>query len=209
MSLTDQAYDLIKRKIITTAYAPGASLNEQQICEDINIGRSPVHHAVHRLARDGFFEIVPRKRVIVKPVSLDEAAQLIEVRLINEPYAAELAAVRAMRSDIDFATKILEESARQIETSMDIETLMELDRKFHNWITSVAQNKILGDIIIQIHDRSARFWFLSLSDKAHASAVYEEHMEILQAIASKDPVRAANSIRAHIESFRNAILRVK
>lgn len=208
MSLVDQAYQIIKKRVITTTYAPGQSLNEQQICDEIKIGRTPVHHAVHRLARDGFLEIIPRKSVMVRPVSLDEAAQIIEVRLINEPYASELAARLARRVDIDEAKRLLDEAEVHIAGPRNIEALMEIDRRFHNWITRVGQNAVLGDILMQIHDRSARFWFLSLSDGDHAARVQAEHMEILEAIASKDEARAAQVTRSHVESFRDTILKV-
>lgn len=208
LSLVDQAYLLIKKRIITTTYAPGQSLNEQQICDEIGIGRTPVHHAVHRLARDGFLQVIPRKSVIVRPVSLDEAAHLIEVRLITEPYAAQLAARMVRRSDVEAAKRLLDEAEAQIRRPGSTEALMEIDGRFHHWITGVGQNPVLGDILMRVHDRSARFWFLSLSDVSHAERVQAEHMAILAAIASKDEARAAQATRAHIESFRNTILKV-
>lgn len=208
MSLVEQAYQIIKKRIITTSYAPAQILNEQQISEEIGIGRTPVHQAVHRLARDGFLQINPRKGVLVRPVSLDEAAQIIEVRLINEPRAAELAARMALRADIEEAKHLLDEALIHISGPRNIEALMEIDRRFHNWITRVGQNTVLADILMQIHDRSARFWFLSLSESIHAERVQAEHLEILEAIASKDEARAAHAMRSHVESFRDTILKV-
>lgn len=208
LSLADEAYLLVKNKIITTAYAPGQTLNEQQICEDIGLGRTPVHQALHRLAQDGLLEIIPRKSIVVQPISLDEAAQIIEIRLINEPYASALAARFAKRADIDEAKRLLDASAEELQKPPSIETLMQIDRQFHDWITRTGQNRILGDILRQIHDRSARFWFLSLSKDNHPAEVHQEHMEILEAIASKDSERAASVTRAHVESFRDIILKL-
>lgn len=208
LSLVEQAYQIIKKRIITTNYAPAQILNEQQICEEIGIGRTPVHQAVHRLARDGFLQVNPRKGILVRPVSLDEAAQIIEVRLINEPWAAELAARLALRADVERAKQILDEAEAHISGSPNIEALMEIDRRFHHWLTHVGQNQVLADILMQVHDRSARFWFLSLSERDHAQRVQTEHLEILDAIASKDEARAAQAVRSHVESFRDTILKV-
>src|SRR5262245_52437242 len=45
-SLTDNAYDAIKHQIMTLGFRPGEYLNEARISKLLNIGRTPVHHAV-------------------------------------------------------------------------------------------------------------------------------------------------------------------
>ena len=49
---------------------------------------------------EGMVDVIPRKGVIVRPVSLNEVLQIIETRLINEGYCSRLAAERANNSDI-------------------------------------------------------------------------------------------------------------
>ena len=49
---------------------------------------------------EGMVEVIPRKGVIVKPVSLNEVLQIIEIRLINEGYCSRLAAEQANNTDI-------------------------------------------------------------------------------------------------------------
>ena len=83
-SLRDAAYDAIKHRIITCAFRPGEYINELQLSSILKIGRTPVHQALDRLMIEGMVEVIPRKGVIVKPVSLNEVLQIIEVRLINE-----------------------------------------------------------------------------------------------------------------------------
>ena len=85
---------------------------------------------------------------------------------------------------------------------------MRLDQAFHSWIAKMSGNPILAELLSNLQDRAARFWFLSLSEGHHPQQVQREHLDLLQAIASKDETQAANMARAHIESFRNTILRV-
>jgi DNA-binding GntR family transcriptional regulator len=208
VSLVEKAYAGIKHNIVTTAYAPGAYLNEVQISEEMGIGRTPVHHALHRLAQESLVEIVPRKGVIVRPISLDEIAHIIEVRLVNEPHCAAQAASRVTQSTLEESKACLAQAAAELEGDGDVEKLMALDCQFHNWISRAAGNFVMEGILSQLQDRSARFWFLSLSDADHSHRVQEQHTEILQAIAARDPKAAADAARRHIESFRNTILRV-
>lgn len=216
LSQTDQrpvplgvrAYEKIKHRIFTVAYAPGAYLNEVSISQELEIGRTPVHHALHRLAKEGLVDVIPRKGVIVRPVSLDEVAQIIEVRLVNETHCAALAARRVTRADLETPKAILAEAQKQIDADHGVEELMRLDQQFHSWIAKISGNPVLADILGNLQDRAARFWFLSLSEGHHSQQVQREHLDLLQAIASKDETAAANMARAHIELFRNTILRI-
>jgi DNA-binding GntR family transcriptional regulator len=206
--LATRAYEAIKNRIITVKYTPGEYLNETLISETLKIGRTPVHQAIHRLAQEGLVDVIPRKGVIVRPVSLDEIAQIIDVRLINEPFCAAQAARRASRADLEIPKAILDAAQRELDEGNGVEELMRLDRRFHTWIAQTSGNSLLAEILMQLHDRSARLWFLSLSEGEHPHRVHAEHTEILRAIGMRDEALAANKARLHIESFRNTILRV-
>ena len=73
----------------------------------LKIGRTPVHQALDRLMIEGMVEVIPRKGVIVKPVSLNEVLQIIEVRLINETFGSRLAAEHADDSDLAELAEVL------------------------------------------------------------------------------------------------------
>jgi DNA-binding GntR family transcriptional regulator len=208
VSLVDRAYEEIKHRISTIAYPPGAYLNETSVSHDLQIGRTPVHQALQLLSKEGLVDVIPRKGVFVRPVSLDEISQIIEVRLVTEPFCAGLAAQRVSRTDLEEPKAILSLAQQVIDEDESVEELMRLDRRFHSWITRVAGNVILAEILGQLQDRSARFWFLSLSKGRHRIDVQTEHMEMLQAITTKDAARAAEKARHHIESFRDTMLRV-
>src|SRR5690606_1220281 len=83
-SLLEKAYNEIKHRIITCRYRPGQVLSEAAIAAELKIGRTPIHHAIHRLMMDDLVSILPRKGVMVRPVSMDEAMEIISVRLVTE-----------------------------------------------------------------------------------------------------------------------------
>jgi DNA-binding GntR family transcriptional regulator len=202
LSLRRQAYEAIKRRIITLAYRPGAYLNEAQICEDLQIGRTPVHMAIERLMLEDLVQVIPRKGVIVKPLSLDEMQAITEARRINEPPVAALAATRASDEEL----KRLRQLVRQAKGTSPhkIEQLMELDREIHSVIAMAARNHVLMQILGNLHDRSLRQWFLSLSDPERQRDVLEEHDAVVRALEARDPVAAETSMRAHIDSLASA-----
>jgi GntR family transcriptional regulator, rspAB operon transcriptional repressor len=204
-SLRDAAYEAIKHRIITCAFKPGEYLNEAYVSAALGIGRTPVHQAIDRLMLDGLVEVIPRKGVIVKPVSLDEIMQIIEIRLLNESYCVRLAADRAGPDEIAHLSDVLAR-ARQWTEARDTEHLMLLDREFHSALARASQNAVLRDTLLKLHDRSLRFWFISLNRPGQHDSVHKQHEAILAAIKDRDPGGAQEAMRAHIEAFRHNLL---
>jgi DNA-binding GntR family transcriptional regulator len=206
LSIAQQAYEAIKLRIISLEYRPGACLAESRIAEDLGLGRMPVHEAITRLALEDMLEVLPRKGVIVPPISLDEALANIEARLINEPAITRLAVERATADEVDHITAMLHDVPAMIGRR-DIKGLMVLDRQFHASIARCARNPFFEWILRRLHERSLRFWFVSLSDPKHMAQVHDEHLAIVDACRSRDGAAAERAVRAHLESFRDTIKR--
>jgi DNA-binding GntR family transcriptional regulator len=200
-SLREAAYEAIKHRIITCAFRPGEYINELRLSASLKIGRTPVHQALDRLMMEGMVEVIPRKGVIVKPVSLNEVLQIIEVRLINEPYGARLAAEHADDTDLAELAEILKRTEHWASLR-NIENMMLLDREFHLLIARAAKNSVLGELLRSLHERSLRFWFISLNAPTQYQSVHREHYAILSAIHQRDADKAETAMRGHIESFR-------
>jgi DNA-binding GntR family transcriptional regulator len=204
--LREAACEEIKRRIIRLDYRPGTYVNAAQVSADLGIGVTPVNQALNRLMHEGMVEIIPRKGAIVRPVSLDEILQIIDVRLVNEAYCARLAAERASEAEIDAVEAVLDR-AEKLVGPRDIEGLMLLDREFHLRLGRAARNPVLAELLLGLHERSLRFWFISLSDEEHPAAVQQEHRAIAAALRARDPDAIEAAVRSHIESFRTTISR--
>jgi DNA-binding GntR family transcriptional regulator len=203
-SLRDKAYEAIKHRIITCAFKPGEYINELQLSSILKIGRTPVHQALDRLMIEGLVQVIPRKGVIVKPVSLNEVLQIIEVRLINEPYGARLAAEHARDSDLSAMSEVLLQ-AKHWAALRNVELMMLLDREFHLLIAQSAKNDVLMELLRSLQERSLRFWFISLNAPKQYERVQDEHSTILAAIRKHNADHAEAAMRDHIESFRASV----
>jgi GntR family transcriptional regulator, rspAB operon transcriptional repressor len=202
--LRDVAYKAIKHRIITCVFRPGDYLNEAYISTVLRLGRTPVHQAIDRLVLDGLVEVIPRKGVIVRPVSFDEVMQIVDTRLHIEPWGVRLAAERAVEKDIVAMEDILVRSEHATAVR-DIEQMMLLDREFHVTLARATRNDVLAEILRKLHERSLRFWFISLVDAGHHGEVQVEHQAVVQAIRDRNLEAAEGAMRNHIESFRRSI----
>jgi DNA-binding GntR family transcriptional regulator len=203
-SLKDQAYEAIKHRIITCAFKPGQELSENAVAVLLKIGRTPVHQAFDRLGVEGLVDVQPRKGVVVRPINLDEVIEIIEVRLLNETFAVRLAAERASSAEIMAIRDVL---ARAKGAAGKVETMMLLDREFHRLIARAAHNTVLADVLLKLHERSLRLWFISLAAPHHQGSVNDQHHKIFQAISHRDAEAAEKAMRIHIDSFRRNVLR--
>lgn len=207
-SLQQQTYEVIKWRIITLAFRPGEYLSESAISLQLGLSKTPVRQALNRLMHEGMVQIIPRKGVIVNPISLEEVHELTQVRALNEGLCAALAATHATAEDIAAMGSILERSGPLIE-QRDREQLMILDHNFHQAMARAARNRVLADLLMGLHDRALRFWFIALGEQEQLYRIQHEHKAVFEAIAAHDSEAAAEAIRAHVESFHRAIVAVE
>ena len=203
-SLAEIAYETLKFRIITLVYEPGSYLNEAMLSDDLEIGRTPVHHAVRRLTHDGLLELIPRKGLIVKAISLQEVGEIIDLRLVNETFCAGQACEKITARGTVELQNILAE-ADQYAKKGDIQAQMMIDRQFHDKIAQISGNQVLAEILRNLHERSMRIWVVSLANKAHADRVRDEHSKILDAMKSGNRSSAEDAMRAHILSFKENV----
>ena len=205
-SLADRAYKEIKFRIITCRYRPGDVLSEAEIADSLKIGRTPVHEAVQRLVMDGLLNVLPRKGIMVRPITIDEAIEIVDVRLVTECFCARLAAERADQADLEQLDEILKSSER-VMARRDVEQLMLLDRDFHDTLARAAGNAVLADVLRNLHEHSLRFWFISLRDPEHQKKILAQHRAIVDALKSRNVEAADAAMREHILAFQRNVTR--
>ena len=208
-SLTEQAYEAIKEKIITLYFLPGQYLNEQAICELLQLGRTPVHQALQRLQVEGLVDIVPRKGVIIQPDSIGRILEILDARLVVETEIARKAAEMAEAGDIEALQAILDRHAAGDHGGGAIDAFVECDRAFHVRISEASRNQVLGDFARVLHERSTRSWYLHLWQTLDTVASDRQHRSILAAIRARDGEAAARAMREHLASLRERVAQLQ
>lgn len=206
LSQNEQAYALLKDALTTLAYKPGDYLNTANLMDELALGRTPINHALHRLSTEGLVQIIPRKGIMVSPLSIDDALELIDVRMANESLCARLAAAKITEAELHQ----LKSLAREFDEAVNrrnMAQVMNSDRLFHEQIALAARNQILTEILKVLHARSQRFWAISLSTEGHLKEVQAEHQSIIEALAKADPDAATAAVEAHVLSFKRSLLR--
>jgi DNA-binding GntR family transcriptional regulator len=208
-SLTEQAYEAIKEKVITLYFLPGQYLNEGAICELLNLGRTPVHQALQRLQQEGLIDVVPRKGVIIQPDSISQIIEFLDARLTVETEIARQAALHATAQDVLDLQAILDSPSDAQNGGGEISAFVERDHAFHAKISETSRSRVLGDFAKSLHERCTRSWYLHLWQTLDTSASDRQHRDILKAIKNRNGEGAAKAMRDHLTNLRERVVKVQ
>lgn len=202
----ERAYLLIRDQIITLKLAPGSVIEEARLREELGLGRTPIREALQRLAHENLVTFVPHRGTFVCDINLTDLHRLTEVRIELESYAARLAAERATAADRALMEALMGELTAIDEG--DVRNLMRLDQRIHRQVYSATRNTFLQAMLEESFNLSLRIWFLGLDRGIRIKEAVEEHRQLLEAIVSRDPDRAASVMRRHVTGFEQAIRKV-
>lgn len=201
MRLSEKAYHQIKERIITLELAPSSLIDEQTLMNELNLGRTPIREAIQRLDSEGLVNVVPRRGTFVADVSITDLQKIFELRIFIEGLGARLAAQRITRRQI----ARMERTLQNLREQEDAESLMEVDRQFHELLYQATDNEFLVDVLSRFYDLSLRLWYLVLERLGDVQDSVEQHREIIEALKSRDADRAEALIQQHIREFQREI----
>ena len=87
VSLSEQAYQIIKEAIITNSIKAGEILTEEQLASQLNISRTPIRTALKQLVLEHLAEVNENKNVVVSNITEDDVKNVCAVRKALEPLA--------------------------------------------------------------------------------------------------------------------------
>jgi len=195
-------YEALKRKIISNSLKPGEPLNEGILSKEMKISKTPVREALQRLERDGFVENVPGRGCFVSRISFQDVKELFETREILECGVIKRAVLRGDPEKIEGVRKkfeSLENNGEKNPTSQ-----FKAGDRIHAYLFESFGNNRLNEIYRRLleHVERMRIYFFTQAHEKRSERSYKEHLEILDALASRDPERAEEAMRIHL---RNSI----
>ena len=201
-SLEEKVYLLLEEAIITGEYKRGDALTEMSLCKRLEVSRTPVRSALHRLSEEGLIEVTPNRGAVVVGVSDDDLVDTYKIRKRLEGLACAMAAERMTDED----KKRLEETVELSEFYLrknDTDKLRELDTDFHIIIYKASGNRMLCKILSELHRNIRSYRKLSLTVPGRLERSVEEHRLILNAIKASDAKMADELSSRHIENAMN------
>ncbi|MFV0277785.1 MAG: FadR/GntR family transcriptional regulator [Parahaliea sp.] len=201
--------DILGSRIVSGSYEEGDTLPiEQTLADSLDVGRNALREAVKVLSGKGLLVTAQRSGTKVRPrdewnmldpdvlrwhadpesASEQFMLELIELRYLIEPKAAELAAERASKENISAILRAYEQMASYRQ---DQQERLEADIAFHSAILKASHNSMISHFkhaistYLKAHVNLGR-----MASEAADAAELEQHRKIAWAIATGKPQEA-------------------
>lgn len=194
--LRDQVRDVLRARIFDGDYPPGTRLIERDLADEFRVSRLPVREALRMLRQEGLLSDRSRG-MAVSSLNADEVADLFDVREALEVLACQLAAERGEPKDMDYLHELVAR-AREALSRGSILEVQAAGSQFHDSITAMARNEFLRTALEPLQGRM--HWLLRHA--RNLPELIDEHEQLADAIASRDPQRAAARSSEHVRKYR-------
>lgn len=204
MAADVRVYEDLKAAILRGAYSPRQRLVEAELCEDFEASRFAVRAALQALEADGLVERQRNRGARIREISLEEAVEITEVRMVVEGLVARRAAERVTQAQAG-ALEATGSAMRSAVASGDVAAYGDLNVRLHAEIRSIASHDKANAIIARLHGQTIRHQFAMARLPGRSSVSVVQHESIIRAIVARDPDQAEAAMRAHIASVIEAL----
>lgn len=200
-SLKEQVYEYLREQMRAGAILPGSVIDMEETSSKLGVSKTPLRDALLQLEMEGFVAILPRRKVVVKVLTIHDIRNYYEILGALESIALLTALDRMMESDVQYMAKMNEEMKAAIEAD-NFDLYYEKNLNFHNVFLSLSDNESLKKVVNTLKKRLYDFPRQKGFVKEWEKASIEEHAELVRLIKEKRWQEAVNFIRDVHWSFK-------
>jgi DNA-binding GntR family transcriptional regulator len=203
--LHEEAVARVRTMLLEGEIPPGARIPERELCEKLEISRTPLREALKVLAAEGLVQLLPNRGSRAAKFTDKDMRDLFEVCQGLEALAGELACERI--SDAEIAA-IADSHAAMVEhyRNRDLIQYYRCNRAIHEAIIAAAGNPALSGLYESVTARIRRARYVTPMTPPRWALAVQEHEAILNALRRRDGVALAHILRTHLRHKRNEVL---
>lgn len=199
----DRIAETVRDMIVAGELNPGDRIVESRLARQIGVGQPTVREALVQLEHQGLVSRIANQGCVVTRLTRHEIGQMLRVRAELESLAVELAVECAAEAEVRklFDLTVLMQTAADVR---DVQGFFALDVQFHETLWRLSGNSLLPRLLAQSLMPLLAFLFIrnlrnhqQLDMRSSAAA----HVEIVEAILSRDKVRARQVAREKFQMF--------
>jgi DNA-binding GntR family transcriptional regulator len=189
--------DTLRMAIYNGELMPGQRLIEADLASRYDASRGAVREALALLSHEGLVVRERNRGARVRPVSLDEAIEITEVRAVLEGLcAARAAAVITARERREL--KALSSPMTEAVRKNDIIAYNRLSHQVHVRVREIASQATVSTLLDRLRYQSVRFQFHVALLPGRLAQDLREHITIIEAVCSRDSEAAERAMRGHL-----------
>jgi DNA-binding GntR family transcriptional regulator len=195
-------YDHLREHIVRGRMAPGARVVEQEVAEQMGVGRTPVREALQLLVQEGWLVASEggRRQLTVAPLRPDDVAELFGIvaeleasalRGLDRLTDAERAELAAAAGE---ANRAFGETVRRVP--VDLDGAFATHQAFHTALTAPLAGPRLSWLLDMVRPQVERYeWYYGALLQDNLEVPTAEHDAVVRAIEAGDAEGAAQAVR--------------
>jgi DNA-binding GntR family transcriptional regulator len=191
--------DRIREAILGGEFVPNQRLVEADLSEQFAASRAAVRTALFELAHEGLVERMQNRGARVRAVSLAEAIEICEVRMVLEGLCAAKAAERLTEAEGEELGGI-GAAMRAAVSAGDVLGYSRLNERLHRRVREISAQRTAGTVLERLRAQSVRHQFRLAMQPGRPTESLPEHLAIIDAIQAHDPRAAEQAAHAHLRS---------
>ncbi len=195
--------EALRTAILSGEYAPRQRLVEIDLCERFGTSRFILRSALQELAVQGLVEYQHNRGARVRDISLDEAIEITEIRMLLESFLAARAAERADKSDAAMLRRIVKDMRTAVGKS-ELLTYSDLNARLHAAVRDIAAHETASCLLQQLRNQTVRHRFSLSLVPGRPGVSLPQHEAIVAAIVARKPDDASQAMHDHLASVIQA-----
>lgn len=197
-NLVEQVRDAVLGEIAAGRLAAGQRVIQEQLAQALGVSRQPVQQALLLLRNLGVLRDAPGRGLEVAPLDAREVQQMYDMRAVVEALAARRAAeTNAGRAAAEGPALV--EAGRRAVAGGSVARMAAADLRLHEFVYELSGNRFIADALKPHWTLTQRVMGAVLTRGQETPGdIWDQHAELMQAIAAGDARRAESLARAHI-----------
>ncbi len=204
-ALHEQVAHRLRQMLVENRIAPGAKLNERELCEQLQVSRTPLREAIKMLAAEGLVELLPNRGAIAVELTEADVLNTFEVMAGLEAQTGELAAQRITDAEIA-EIRAMHYEMMAAHTRRDLPTYYRINATIHRAINAAARNAVLTAVYNQVNARLQALRFRSNQDEEKWQRALNEHGKMVEALSARDPAAMRKIMLEHLQNKRDVVI---
>lgn len=205
LALHDQVASRLRTMLVEGHIAPGAKLNERELCLQLRVSRTPLREAIKLLAAEGLVDLLPNRGAVAVKLTEADVLNTFEVLAMLEGMSGELAAKRITDEELA-EVRALHYEMMACFARRDLSGYYRLNARIHTAINEAAGNPVLASTYRSINARVQSLRFRTNQNDAKWKHAVEEHEQMVNALATRDAPAMRKVMVAHLMRKRDTVL---
>ncbi len=202
MSRKEQAYEYIKKEIVTGKLKGGTPILELELSESLKMSRTPIREALKELEAEGAVVSYASRGTFVTELTPYDVEDIFNLRILLEIWSLERGINRITKEELDVVEKHLLEAEQSGIWDEDYRA----DVEFHSLIVEKSGSKRLIGFMQILYKQIERISYRAFMNKSYNRDSYEEHRMLVASIREHDLEKGRELLKKHLEAVAGAAI---